>query len=189
MDDRKTLSEMQKDWDDRARENAFYYVASGRDDWDAEAFYVSGRKAVREAVLNDAERLFQGREPATLKALEIGCGAGRMTRALSDVVGEVHAVDVSPEMLRRANEGLADRENVVLRRTDGAGLEGVEGSDFDFALSYIVFQHIPSQDAIEGYMRDVALRLRGGASSRCRRRGARWRSSGATTLGKAAMCR
>ncbi len=33
-----------------------------------------------------------------MRVLEIGCGAGSITRALARLFGEVHAVDVSGEM-------------------------------------------------------------------------------------------
>ena len=33
--------------------------------------------------------------------IEIGCGAGRITRALARLFGEVHGVDISGEMVCR----------------------------------------------------------------------------------------
>ena len=37
-----------------------------------------------------------------MSVLEIGCGAGRLTRALANFFGEVYAVDISGEMVKRA---------------------------------------------------------------------------------------
>ena len=39
----------------------------------------------------------------------------------------------------------------------------VPGGEFDFAFSTIVFQHIPSRDVIENYVREVHRLLRPGA--------------------------
>jgi hypothetical protein len=39
----------------------------------------------------------------------------------------------------------------------------VPGENFDFAFSTIVFQHIPSRDVIENYVREVSRLLRPGA--------------------------
>ena len=91
------LERMRTEWDARARENAFHYVASSRETWTAEEFYASGRESVDAHILNDAARLFRRGDPKQLTMLEIGCGAGRMTRALAATFGEVHAVDCHTE--------------------------------------------------------------------------------------------
>ena len=54
----------------------------------------------------------QGKDPKQMRVLEIGCGAGRVTRALASVFGEVYAVDISGEMVRHARAALADLPNV-----------------------------------------------------------------------------
>ena len=37
------LQKMQRDWDERARENARYYVNTEREDWTDDDFFRSGR--------------------------------------------------------------------------------------------------------------------------------------------------
>ena len=96
---------MQRDWDERARENARYYVATGNTDWSDEEFFASGEKAIAEDILTDMINICQGKDPKAMRVLEIGCGAGRLTRALANLFGEVHAVDVSGEMIARARTG------------------------------------------------------------------------------------
>lgn len=59
-------------------------------------------------------RLPAGREPVVVRAavpsgariLELGCGAGRITRPLTDMGFTVTAVDESPEMLERLPDGV-----------------------------------------------------------------------------------
>ena len=153
---------MRSDWDERARDNAYHYIASGREDWDDEEFYASGRESVREILTDDADRVFRGRDPRSIRALEIGCGAGRMTRALAETVGEIHAVDVSAEMVRRAKAAVEAQPNANVYLSDGCSLDALPDSGFQLALSYIVFQHIPDQEVIESYFRDVASRLEPG---------------------------
>ena len=94
--------------------------------------------------------------------LEIGCGIGRMTRHLAGIFGEVHAVDVSGEMIEIAREKLSDLANVHLFETGGSDLEPFEDGFFDFAYSFIVFQHIPYRDAVVSYLREVHRTLRPG---------------------------
>jgi len=119
---------------------------------------------VAEDVLTDMTNICQGRKPAEMRVLEIGCGAGRITRALSRIFGEVHGVDVSGEMVTLARRALADRPNVHIHQNNGRDL-GVlpEGLLFDFAYSTIVFQHIPSREVIENYVREVGRLLREGS--------------------------
>jgi len=111
------LENMRRDWDARARENARHYVATGRDQWTDDDFFASGEKAVAEEILTDMINICQGKDPASMRVLEIGCGAGRLTRALSNLFGEVHAVDISKEMVAQARHALADRPNAHVYQT------------------------------------------------------------------------
>ena len=154
---------MRRDWDRRARENARYYVATDRSNWTDEEFFASGEKELADTVLNDMDNICQGRDPASMRVLEIGCGAGRVTRALAGVFGEVHAVDVSGEMIAQARSALAGLPNVFLYQNNGMDLAVVPNAPFDFAFSVIVFQHIPSFAVIESYFREAARLLRPGA--------------------------
>jgi len=157
------LEKMRQDWDARARENARYYVATSRTDWTDDEFFASGEQAVREDILTDMTNICQGKDPAAMRILEIGCGAGRLTRAFSKVFGEVHAVDVSGEMVAQARLALADRPNAHIYQNNGCDLTVVPPLEFDFAYSAIVFQHIPSREIIENYVREVHRLLRPGA--------------------------
>ena len=157
------LEKMRRDWDERARENARYYVNTAKTDWSDDEFFQSGEKTVAEQILNDMINICQGKEPRKMKVLEIGCGAGRITRALAGVFGEVHAVDVIGEMVKLARQSLQDRPNAFVYQNNGADLTVIHGTDFDFAFSAIVFQHIPSREVIENYIREVHRLLRPGA--------------------------
>ncbi len=158
------LDKMRLDWDERARQNARFFVNTEREQWTDEEFRESGRRTVEEEILTDMINICQGKDPKQMKILEIGCGAGRVTRALSEVFGEVWAVDVSGEMIRQAGEFLRDRGNVHLLQNNGADLQAItESASFDFAFSTIVFQHVPSRDVIVGYVREVHRLLRPGA--------------------------
>lgn len=156
------LRRMERDWDERARENARYWVATGKRDWTDEEFFESGRRTVAEQILNDMINICQGKAPREMRVLEIGCGAGRVTRALAEVFGEVHGVDVSGEMIRRAEEACRGFPNVRLYKNNGMDLSVLPPVEFDFAFSSIVFQHIPSLAIIENYVREVHRVLRPG---------------------------
>jgi len=157
------LRKMRDDWDHRAKENARYYVNTATTAWTDEEFFASGERTVAEQILNDLGNICQGRHHGDMRVLEIGCGAGRVTRALANVFGEVHGVDVSGEMIRQAKLALQDRPNAFVYQNNGKDLVVVPPLEFNFAFSSIVFQHIPSRDIIENYVREVHRLLRPGA--------------------------
>lgn len=157
------LKKMRDDWDQRARENARYYVNTASKNWSDDEFFASGERTVAEEILTDLGNICQGKPQADLRVLEIGCGAGRVTRALSKIFGEVHGVDVSGEMVRQAKLALADRPNAFVYQNNGKDLTVIPTLAFDFAFSSIVFQHIPSREIIESYVREVHRLLRPGA--------------------------
>src|SRR5580658_6362528 len=157
------LVKMREDWDKSARENARYYVSTSTREWTEEGFLESGEKTVAYEILTDLGNICQGKPQRERSVLESGCGAGRVTRTLANLFGEVHGVDVSGEMVRQAKLALQDRPNAFVYQNNGTDLEVVPPLDFDFAFSSIVFQHIPSRDIIENYVREVQRRLRPGA--------------------------
>lgn len=118
---------------------------------------------VDNEILADPRVFGRGLEPRRMRMLEVGCGCGRMTRALAASFAEVHGVDVSGEMIGLARRNLAGLENVFLYKNNGADLAGLADGSFDFAFSFIVFQHIPSVDVIESYLREVHRCLKPGA--------------------------
>jgi SAM-dependent methyltransferase len=157
------LQKMRADWDQRARENARHFVDTANADWTDEEFFASGEKTLAEEILTDLGNICQGKAPGEMRVLEIGCGAGRVTRALGRFFGEVHAVDVSGEMVRLAKQALQDQPNAFVYQNNGKDLTVIPEIAFDFAFSSVVFQHIPSREIIENYVREANRLLRPGA--------------------------
>lgn len=155
---------MRADWDRRARNNALHYVNTARADWSEDEFFATGEANVRDQIVSELPDLCQGRDPQAMRALEIGCGVGRMTKALAGVFGEVHGVDVSPEMVHRACGYLANTPNAHVHCNSGTDLDVLGDLAFDFAYSFIVFQHIPSLAVIDRYVGAVSERLRPGST-------------------------
>lgn len=157
------LRKMREDWDQRAKENARYYVNTATAEWTDKDFFATGERTVADEILTDLVNVCQGKPAKDMRVLEIGCGAGRVTRALANLFGEVHGVDVSGEMVRQAKLALRDRPNAFVYQNNGKDLGVVPELEFDFAFSSIVFQHIPSREIIENYVREVSRLLRPGA--------------------------
>jgi SAM-dependent methyltransferase len=165
------LERMREDWNARAKEDAFYYVAFGRRQQDREGFLATAADAVR-GLEYDLARLPSSVEPRDRRALEIGCGPGRLMGFMSRHFGEIHGVDVSDEMIKLAEEHLAGIPHAHAHRNSGTDLSLFASDWFDFVYSYAVFQHIPSREVVSEYFRESARVLKPGGILCCQLLGA-----------------
>ena len=161
MEDINVLERMRADWNQRAGEDAYYYVAFGRREQDDEEFFSTARDIVRD-LEGDLKRL-RGRDAA----LEIGCGPGRLMRPMSRNFREIHGVDVSDEMVRLAAQRLRGTPNAHPHHSSGSDLAMFPDETFDFVYSYAVFQHIPSREVVFNYLREARRVLKVGGILRC----------------------
>ncbi len=155
----ETAEHMARFWDARARENAEFFV-DNRLDYNAgsdEAFWRDG-----EADLVRVLDVVGGAVGAGDTVLDIGCGVGRLTRALAARAAHVHGIDVSAEMLTRARANLAGAPNVTLHQGDGSSLAPIADTSVDGVVSLVVFQHIPDPAVTLGYVREIGRVLRPG---------------------------
>ena len=149
-------------WDARAREDAFHFVDSrlpyrGGED---ERFWSGGEEVVGRML----EVLGVELEPTDV-VVDIGCGIGRLSRALAARAGEVLALDVSSEMLARARRLNGHLDNVRWLHGDGTTLAPVGDSSVDACFSHVVFNHIPDPAITLGYVREMGRVLRPGGWS------------------------
>ena len=161
MADPKVSERMRADWNERAREDAHYYVAFGSKDQDREGFESTAAEVVG-AIEWELKRFPRGANRRAWRALEIGCGPGRLIKPLSRSFGEIHGVDVSDEMVRIARERLRGIPHAHVHATNGASLDLFADDSFDVVYSYAVFQHIPSRDVVLEYMRETRRVLKPG---------------------------
>jgi ubiquinone/menaquinone biosynthesis C-methylase UbiE len=152
---------MRADWNERAREDVRYYVAFGRRGQEEEEFFASASDVVH-SLEEELRRLPRHLPPEARRALEIGCGPGRLMRPMSRNFGELHGVDVSDEMIRLAEERFGASRSIHLRLTNGADLAPLASDYFDFVYSYAVFQHIPSRDVVLTYFDEIRRVLKQG---------------------------
>ncbi|WP_051670418.1 methyltransferase domain-containing protein [Bryobacter aggregatus] len=156
---------MREDWNRRAKEDAHYYVAFGRHEQDEAEFLATGADVLR-GLRGEMKRGLPGKNPRARRALEIGCGPGRLMKPLSQDFGEIHGVDVSDEMIAIARRRLQAIPHAHPHVGSGADLRQFADESFDFIYSYAVFQHIPDPAVVMSYLRDAARVLKPGGLMR-----------------------
>jgi SAM-dependent methyltransferase len=115
------------------------YRSANLDEAARREFFASGEAHV-DRLLGILGALYGPVSPR--RALDLGCGVGRIAIPFARRCGEVVGVDVAPGMLAEAARNCRDRgvSNVVLAPADDR-LSAVSGT-FDLIHSYIVFQHV-----------------------------------------------
>jgi ubiquinone/menaquinone biosynthesis C-methylase UbiE len=90
----------------------------------------------------------------TDSVVEIGCGVGRLSRAMSSEVGRIDAFDISQQMLDIAQQ--AGLPSVKFHLSKGDDLQPLQDNSADLVLAYCVFQHLPSLDVLRNYIGEMA---------------------------------
>jgi len=123
-------------------------------------FFRSGEEHIAEVLRKVHEHIDRSFTPR--KAMDFGCGVGRLVIPLSRVAKEVTGVDVSASMLTEARKNCDARsiQNVKLVSADDE-LTALE-TNYDFIHSFIVFQHIPVQRGELIFQRLIAQLADGG---------------------------
>lgn len=147
-----------KAWEKWGKQDPYFGVlahekfSGGNIDANRDEFFASGKAFVDET-LRRYELHFGGLPRG--RALDHGCGVGRVTLPLAQSFSEVLALDVSPSMLAeaRANAAESSKANVRFELADDH-LTNAPG-EFDFVNSLMVLQHIPVQRGLPIFLRLV----------------------------------
>ncbi len=137
------LRDLRDTWNELGRRDAMWAVLSGpfeaSRDWEPEAFFATGVEEVA-AVLARSAAL--GAVPAPGRALDFGCGIGRLSQALARNFSEVDGVDIAAAMLEQARQynQAGDRCHFHLNEDDTLAL--FADATFDFVYSSITLQHM-----------------------------------------------
>ena len=98
--------------------------------------------------------------------LDIGCGIGRIERALAPLVGSITAIDVSSGMIEEAQRRCRDLANVAFEQCGGRDLAGFRDRSFDLVLAVDSFPYLFAADPeiVALHLRDAARVLRPGGA-------------------------
>jgi SAM-dependent methyltransferase len=107
--------------------------------WELDEFFATGRSEVAQVLRSIEKRgISYGRE----RALDFGCGVGRLTQALSDHFARCDGVDVAASMIEHATRLNRRPERVAFHHNEAPDLTIFGDQSFDFVLSSLVLQHM-----------------------------------------------
>jgi len=159
------LDDLRRNWDGLGRVDPLWailaYPERHRGGWEGheDDFFATGRRAVDEVVAM-LDRV--GATPSSMdRALDFGCGAGRLTQGLAGHVERVDGVDIAASMVELARRHNRAGDRVTYHLNESSDLSLFADDTFDLVLSIIVLQHIPNE-LKTGYLEEFVRVLRPG---------------------------
>ena len=157
------LKRTKRNWDDLAELDTYWAILGYPDlrsgKWVEREFFDTGEREIAK-LMSVASEL--GYLPRRERALDFGCGVGRLTRTLAGTFAEVCGVDISSEMISRAMTLNSDRPNCRFIQNDKADLRIFADGEFDLIYTVLVLQHQPSRRAACKLIGEFLRTLRSG---------------------------
>lgn len=155
-----TLEHTRRVFEQLGRDDPLYAVLTRPgyqgNQWDPEAFFENGREEI-DSLLRDLRRLDV---PVRFgRALDFGCGVGRLSQALAQHFEQVVGVDISATMIEAAQRYDRFPDSVRYLVNTTGDLAAFEDDSFDFIFTTKTLQHIPPQHALN-YVREFMRVLR-----------------------------
>ncbi len=150
---------MQRHWNEFGRRDPYWAILTRPDRrgnrWDLDEFMSTGRDDI-DALL--AWLVALGIEVRPGRALDFGCGVGRLTQALARTFAECDGVDIALSMIERARDlnEFGDRCRYHVNERDDLALFG--DGEFDLIYSVIVLQHVAPEYSVK-YVREFTRLL------------------------------
>lgn len=148
------IKDLKKTWDKLGKKDPLWAVLSWPEKrgnkWKEDEFFRHGREFINNLVDYVTPLGFH---IGGKKALDFGCGVGRLTQALAPYFEEVYGVDIAPSMIE-----LAERHNKYGKRckyivNDRDNLKMFADNSFDFIISHITLQHMEPRYS-KGYIKE-----------------------------------
>jgi trans-aconitate methyltransferase len=141
-------------WDGHASRDPLWAVLAfpekSGNRWTVREFMQTGEREI--ALLYHRFAELQLPEPKG-RALDFGCGVGRLTQALARRVSQVVGADISPGMIDLAQRLNQYPDRASYMSTAQTGLASLPSRSFQLIYSNIVLQHVPSGAAVR-YLHD-----------------------------------
>lgn len=147
------LARLRRHWDEFGRTDPMWAILTAPDKkgnrWSVEEFLATGREEITALMAYLDARQLGGRRA---RALDFGCGAGRLTHALAAYFDDVIGVDIAPSMIDVATRMHAGVRGLQFRVNESSSLEWVPSDSIDLVYTRLVLQHMHPR-----YIRDYLV--------------------------------
>lgn len=140
------FGDLRRNWNDFGKTDPLWAILTVSEKrhggWDPDEFFRAGQTEIAR-VMRCVSKETSGRRPAGHeRALDFGCGAGRLTQALSEHFDNVVGVDIAPSMIDLAREYDRSSGKCSFVLLKGQDLSELEDASFDFVYTAHVLQHM-----------------------------------------------
>jgi len=132
------LHNLQENWNKLGNTDTFWSILTDQK-WNTSDFFLTGENEVNLLMKKIiSSRLTIQKE----KALDFGCGVGRISQALGRYFKKVYGVDISPSMIKLANKYNKFEKRCTYYLNSKADLSLFPNNTFDFIFSFRTLQHM-----------------------------------------------
>lgn len=157
------LKDVQKNWDKFGKMDPFWSILTVPEKfgnkWNVDEFFKTGVDEIF-GVMNYLKTLDV--KLSTRKALDFGCGVGRLTQALAIHFNEVHGIDIAPSMVELARKNNRYQDKCFYHINNGNDIRQFCDNNFDFVYTNIVLQHIKPEYVKEYIKEFLRIMVPGG---------------------------
>ena len=137
------LTTLRRHWDALGQQDPLWAILTSEEkknnQWTIDEFLRTGRDEVA-ALMEYLER--RSKPSGRQRALDFGCGVGRVTHALAEHFDEVIGVDIAASMIQSARELHRDTSGLTFVVNTSTRLEGIDSDSVDLVYSRLVLQHM-----------------------------------------------
>lgn len=137
------LSGLRRHWNEYGKSDPLWAILTAPDKkgnrWSIDEFLQTGRDEIARVIAYLDER---GLNDRRRRALDFGCGAGRLTHALAPYFDQVTGVDIAPSMIDVARRLHGDVRGVEFKVNASDKLDSIESDSIDLVYTRLVLQHM-----------------------------------------------
>lgn len=154
------FEQLQKNWDQFGKIDPLWAILTNEEKrnnkWDVEEFFRTGKTEI-DGVMEYIN--FLHHPLRRQKALDFGCGVGRLTQALCRYFDQCYGIDIAPSMIELAEKYNSYGSKCRYYTNPAQNLSLFEDNSFDFIYSNMVLQHMEpeySKNYIKEFIRVLA---------------------------------
>jgi len=139
------IKTLQSKWDNLAKIDPLWAILADAEKkgnkWKVKEFFDTGVKEIN-SLMEYVDSLGITIPKENTRALDFGCGVGRLTQAIANYFDQVYGVDIAPSMIELAETYNHQGNKCKYFLNNSSNLNQFKDNSFDFIYSNITLQHV-----------------------------------------------